>query len=35
MLPPPGAAPPPILKYLISLANREKERAKNEIRNRL
>jgi len=35
MLPPPGATPPPILKHLISLANRETERAKDENRNHL
>jgi len=35
MLPPPGATPPPILKYLISLANRETRRAMDENRNHL
>jgi len=30
MLPPPGATPPPVLKHLLSLANRETERAKDE-----
>jgi len=35
MLTPPGATPPPILKHLISLANRERERAKDENRNHL
>jgi len=35
MLPPPGATPPPILKHLISLANRETERAKDVNRNNL
>jgi len=35
MLPPPGAAPPPILKHLIFLANRETEKAKDENRNNL
>jgi len=35
MLPPPGATPPPIPKHLISLANRETEKAKDENRNHL
>jgi len=32
MLPLPGALPPPILKHLISLANRETEEQKMETR---
>jgi len=35
MLPPPGATPSLILKHLISLANRETEKAKDENRNHL
>jgi len=35
MLPSFGATPPPILKHLIYLTNRETERAKDENRNHL
>jgi len=35
MLTPRGATPPPILKHLISLVNRETERAKDENMNHL
>jgi len=35
MMPPPGATPLPILKNMISLANREPQKAKDENRNHL
>jgi len=35
MLPPPGATPPFFLKHIISVANRETERGKDENRNHL